>query len=224
MRNLTLYSTLLAASLVVALIPALIPGLDVTVAEQFLDKAGTTQGSPPLWVDLINEYTPAVSRTFVVLCLIAWLVAYFGKNLQRFKYPIAFVGLAIFVGPGVLTTVVKEYSLRARPFHVTQFGGEKQFSPALARADQCDDNCAFVSGHVSCGFFLATLMLIDPRRRWRWIAAGLVAGGLIGYARISVGAHWLSDAVWALPVTLVGSLLVWLFLQWIDRPRAPAAA
>jgi lipid A 4'-phosphatase len=223
MRNLTLYGALLIASVALALVPVVLPNLDVATAALFLDAAGTTQSAPPLWVELVNEHVPAVSRAFVLLCLLGWVVCHFRKNLRRWAYPLAFVGLAVFVGPGVMTTVVKEYSLRARPFHVTQFGGDRQFSPALARADQCDDNCAFVSGHVACGYFLASLMLIDPRRRWRWIALGLASGSAIAYARISVGAHWLSDAIWALPVTLLGSLIVWALLQRVYPPPLPSA-
>jgi lipid A 4'-phosphatase len=52
-------------------------------------------------------------------------------------------------------------------------------------------------------------MLLVPRKRWYWIGGGLVSGVLIGVARMSVGAHWLSDVLWALPITLATSWLVW---------------
>jgi lipid A 4'-phosphatase len=110
---------------------------------------------------------------------------------------------------------LKDLTLRARPFHVTEFAGDRRFTPALQIADQCDDNCAFVSGHTSDGFFLVTLMLIDRRRRWWWVAGGTLAGMLIGFARVSVGAHWLSDVLWAFPVTLIGSWLAWYI---VGRP------
>lgn len=212
-----IYWGLLAVSLAIALVPTLVPALDIAVSGYFL------QANPPFltkdwwWVHLINEYTPAVFRTLVVLCLVAWIVVSLRPRLRAWALPIAFVGLAIFMGPGLLVGGLKDLTLRARPFHVTEFGGERQFSPALKRTNQCDDNCAFVSGHTADGFFLAGLMLLDRRRRWTWAAVGVVSGLVIGFARISVGAHWLSDVLWALPVTLIASGLVWLFLSRIYK-------
>jgi lipid A 4'-phosphatase len=49
---------------------------------------------------------------------------------------------------------------------------------------------------------------------------GVVSGLMIGLARIAVGAHWLSDVLWAFPVTLVASGLVWLFLSRIYNTRS----
>lgn len=62
-------------------------------------------------------------------------------------------------------------------------------------------------------------MLLDPRRRWWWIAAGTSAGLLVGLARMAVGAHWLSDVLWAYPITLVSSWIVWNFLALFYRPQ-----
>lgn len=206
------YLGLLLVSLCVAMVPALFPSLDIAVAGYFL------RPNPPMvtrdwwWVDLINEHLPTLFRILVFLSLTGWVVASLKPSLKRWALPIAFVGLAIFMGPGLFVGAVKDLTLRARPFHVTEFGGDRQFSPALRRANQCDDNCAFVSGHTSDGFLLASLMLLDRRRRKTWVAVGVVSGLVIGFARISVGAHWLSDVLWALPVTLISSGLVWLFL------------
>lgn len=214
-----IYWGLLVVSLAIAMVPALVPSLDIAVSGYFL------QANPPLktkdwwWVHLINEYTPTVFRTLVFVCLIAWIVTSLRPRLRRWVLPIAFVGLAIFVGPGLLVGAVKDLTLRARPFHVTEFGGERQFSPALQRTNQCNDNCAFVSGHTADGFLLASLLLLDRRRRWVWSAVGVVSGLMVGFARISVGAHWLSDVLWALPVTLVASGLVWLFLSRVYKTQ-----
>ena len=61
-------------------------------------------------------------------------------------------------------------------------------------------------------------MLLNPHRRWRWVAAGVVAGLAVSLARVSVGAHWLSDVLWAFPVTLLVSGGVWLVLTQLYRP------
>ena len=214
---------LLAASLLLALAPVLWPQIDIAFAAYFLQSQPAIHPADWLWVELVNEYLPDLFRTLAVLSLIGWIVVSLLRRWRRAGLALAFVGLSMTLGPGLVTWAVKEHTLRARPFDVVEFGGNRQFSPALTPAQQCSDNCAFTSGHVACGFFLASLMLIDPRRRWLWMGTGLLAGALVSLARISVGAHWLSDALWALPITLATSGLVWgvltFFYKYGQRPK-----
>ncbi len=106
----------------------------------------------------------------------------------------------------------KEHWQRARPYQVDHFGGTQQFTRAAVITDQCDNNCSFVSGHVACGFFFSSLMLIQLRRRKAWLLAGTAAGLAIGFSRMSAVAHWFSDVLWAYPITLMSSWLVWQLL------------
>ncbi len=213
MRSSVLYGWVVAASILVALVPVGFPAIDLAVSTYFM------QPNPPmvtknwLWVALINEYIPTIFRTWAVLCLPAWLLMRRSARYKKWAHPIAFVGLALLLGPGLVVSGLKEITQRARPLYVAEFGGSKQFTPALKIAGQCnDDNCAFVSGHTADGFFLASLMLLSRRRRAWWVALGVASGVLIGFARVSVGAHWLSDALWAFPVTMICSWIVWVAL------------
>jgi lipid A 4'-phosphatase len=104
---------------------------------------------------------------------------------------------------------LKDNWQRARPYQVTLFGGKQNFTRAAVMTDQCDNNCSFVSGHVACGFFFAGIALLHRRRQWLWCAAGVTAGLVIGFARMSDGAHWLSDVLWAGPITLTCSWITW---------------
>lgn len=221
--NRTVFLLVLGVALAVSLLPVLWPALDIAVAGYFLQDHPPVDPAQWLWVELVNEYTPDIFRALAMLCIAAWIVVSLLRRWQRAGLALAFVGLSLTLGPGFVTWAVKEHTLRARPFDVVQFGGERQFTPALAQAQQCSDNCAFTSGHVACGFFFVSLMLLDPRRRWRWIAGGLLAGSLVAVARMSVGAHWLSDALWALPITLATSGLVWLVLNFFYRHVHPRA-
>ena len=219
MRSSSVYLLMLAASLAAALVPALFPQLDIAVAAFFLQPNPPINPSTWLWVELINEHTPTVFRVLVLLCIPAWIGVSLIPKFRRWALPIAFVGLSVALGPGLMTWELKEHVQRSRPFYVKEFGGVRQFTPALIRTNQCDDNCSFVSGHAACGFVFATLMLLDRRRRWWWVAAGLAAGAVISFARVSVGAHWLSDVLWAFPVTLIGGWVVWLGLSFIYRQQ-----
>lgn len=221
LRNRTVFLLVLGASLAVALLPVIWPQLDIAVAAYFLQDAPPINPAQWLWVELVNEYVPDIFRSLALLSLAGWIVISLLRRSRRVGIALAFVGIALTLGPGFSTWAVKEHTLRARPFDVVQFGGNREFTPALVQAQQCSDNCAFTSGHVACGFFFVSLMLLDPRRRWRWIAGGLVAGALVSVARMSVGAHWLSDALWALPITLLASGLVWVVLSYFYKYGQP---
>ncbi len=213
MQSTRLYLLILVASLLLALPTALFPGIDISVSKFFLQASPPIHPSTWLWVELVNEHVPTLFRVIAVLCLPAWVVAWQWPRFRHLTTAFAFVGIALLIGPGLMVGALKDVTLRARPFHVTEFAGNRHFTPAFQVANQCDDNCAFVSGHTSDGFFLVTLMLIDRRRRWWWVAVGALSGALIGFARVSVGAHWLSDVLWAFPVTLIGSWLAWCIVS-----------
>ena len=128
---------------------------------------------------------------FVVMALVAgWLVL---RRLHR---------LAIFVvvtvlGSSLLNNVVKLLVNRARP-HLSDpvaVAGGKSFPSGHAQA-----------AIVGYGVLLAVFLPIIPRR-WRGLAAGAAALMvlLVGFARISLGVHYLSDVIGAF---LIG--LVWL--------------
>lgn len=214
-----LYFWVLGLSLLAALVPVIWPSADIAVAAYFLRPPPSWHPADWLWVTWVNEYLPDTFRTIGFACLFGWAGLALARRYRKAAMVLSFVGLALLLGPGFSSWAVKEHTLRARPFDVTEFGGDRTFTPALEQANQCTDNCAFISGHVACGFFLVSLMLIDPRRRYLWLAAGLLAGALVALARMSVGAHWLSDALWALPITLACSGLVRFFVGWLYGPH-----
>lgn len=222
LSNRTAFLWVLGASLALGMLPVLWPELDLAVAAYFLQPSPPIHPAQWAWVTWVNEYTPDLFRGLALSLLGAWIVLSLLRRWRRGAIALAFIGLSLLLGPGFATWAVKEHHLRARPFDVVEFGGTRQFTPALVQADQCSDNCAFVSGHVACGFFFASLMLLDPRRRWRWVGTGITAGLVIGLARMSVGAHWLSDVLWALPITLLVSAGVWSVLTFFYKHGATA--
>lgn len=220
-----LFWWLMAGSVALALIPTLWTSVDLTAAGLFIGDAKRLDSGTWWWVELINVYIPAVFRGAVLVALAIWLVISFRKQALQWRLPLAFFALAVTLGPGiVVNSGFKDNWQRARPYQVQPFGGTQQFTRAAVITDQCNNNCSFVSGHVACGFFLASLMLVHRRRQGVWAGVGVAAGVVIGFARMSAGDHWLSDVLWAGPITLLCSWLVWKFLLWayqVDRPQAP---
>ena len=175
------------------------------------------------WVVFVHKAIPLVAR---------WLGAALGSIvllslLPRFgllaglRLPALFLLLSFCLGPGLLVNgVLKEHWGRARPADVQEFGGDKKFTPAFAIADQCRRNCSFVSGHAAQGFFFALLGFLF--RRNNGFVPGLALGGVVCFARIVQGRHFLSDVVFALfAVYFVGKLLRNLMFDPVAiRPQA----
>jgi lipid A 4'-phosphatase len=207
------YGWLLAASVLAALVPTPWSSLDLQLARYFFSP-DTVDFDAWWWVVDLNLYTPAVFRGLLMVAAGMWLLSLLNTRWQRWRLPLAFVVLAGIAGPGLAVNgVVKPLWERARPIHVVEFGGSQQFSPVGVLAEECSTNCSFVSGHVACGFFLSSLCLLTRSRRALWMVAGTLAGAVIGFARVSALDHWLSDVMWAYPVTLLSSWLVWQALQ-----------
>ena len=205
-----LFWWVLGSSVVLALIPTLWTSVDIAAAGLFTGPGAVVPAGNWWWVELINGYVPAVFRVVLGLAFVGWVLAHVQPRWKTWRHPLAFVVLAGLLGPGlIVNTGFKDHWQRARPYQVQAFGGTQQFTRAGVITDQCDNNCSFVSGHVACGFFWVTLMLVQRRRQRLWAAAGILAGALIGFARMADVAHWFSDVLWACPITLLSSWLVW---------------
>jgi lipid A 4'-phosphatase len=93
----------------------------------------------------------------------------------------------------------KDHWGRARPREVVEFGGVGSFSPALVpQFQKARPNGSFVSGDAAFGFFLPAFAYVAPRRLMRRVFwGGMAAGAVFGFIRLAMGAHFLSDIVYA---------------------------
>ena len=214
-----LFWWILGTFVALALLPTVWTSLDLDAAALFIGQAAPIGAAKWWWVEWINLYIPAAFRTMVVLALLGWLLANLRSWGQRWRLPLAFVVLAGALGPGLLVNSgFKDNWQRARPYQVQPFGGTQQFTRATVMTDQCNNNCSFVSGHVACGFFFASMMLAHRRRQRMWAFTGVTAGLVIGFSRMADGAHWLSDVLWANPITLLCSWFIWKILTRFSPP------
>jgi lipid A 4'-phosphatase len=121
-----------------------------------------------------------------------------------------FVLLALIIGPGIVTNVIlKDHWGRARPHQIEQFRGDKQYSPPFVIARQCPENCSFVSGDASFGFWLHCFAYIAPRRRKQLFWGGLAVGTGLGVMRMGMGAHFLSDVLCAGLITMAVAAILY---------------
>jgi lipid A 4'-phosphatase len=129
-----------------------------------------------------------------------------------------FLIVTLIVGPILITNVgFKNHWGRARPREVTEFGGTSQFSPAWQPQANSRTNTSFVSGDASFGFFLPCLAYVVPRnsnsrlsRLTFWICTAV--GILIGFDRLAMGAHFLSDVLGAAVLMTCAGLFIHTFM------------
>ena len=216
---------------VVVLITLTIPfwttDLDMSVASHFYSPAhGWDRGGEQPWKALYH-YGVIPAWIVAVSALVVFVASFRATSLRRHRRAAIFLVLAMAIGPGLMVNVVfKDHWGRPRPRDVREFGGDRSFVGPWIKKPAPNGN-AFASGHASMGFFLMVPYFLCRRRRWRravfFVALGLGYGGLMGWARMTQGAHFLSDVLWALGFVYLSALGVFYALR-LNRGEGPAPA
>lgn len=142
------------------------------------------------------------------------------RNRRQWLRPGLFLVLLLALGPGLtVNSIFKEYWGRPRPREVVQFGGTKKFLHPWQKGD-AHKGRSFPSGHSSAAFYLSAPSFIFRRRNPRaasiWMAGGLIFGILMSVARITQGAHFLSDTLWAWGMVHLMAVALYYLLR-LDR-------
>lgn len=168
---------------------------------------------------------PRLGQGLLLVLLALWLLSFWSRlpKLRSRRVLFGFLLSAALLGPILIVdATLKEFSGRTRPVNIEQFGGSKQFTPAFIPADQCSQNCSFVSGHVAtAAFIMAFGWLGTPASRRRWLIASLAFGGLFALVRMAPGGHFLSDTIFGWFATYFSMWLTeWIFRKLGCLPRS----
>jgi lipid A 4'-phosphatase len=214
----TLLLASLAACTVAAVVFLTFPQIDLWASASLYRSQPNTQQPPP-WLSALRYSMVAIfwagSVVVITGVLGAWMRNSHWLGLTAARW--LFIGICLIVGPGlVANTLLKENWGRARPKQIAEFGGDKAYSPPLLPSNQCKSNCSFVSGEAAAMFapFYAAALVI-PQGSALLLAAGTLAGLAAGLVRMSQGAHFLSDVVFAgIFMALTVTLLHRLMFAW----------
>ena len=109
--------------------------------------------------------------------------------------------LGLIVGPvigcGLIANLYfKDTWGRARPINIQEFGGDKIYTQAFVKSDQCERNCSWISGEASAAFsFIAgTIIIKNPI----FFLLNIFFGIIVSFCRIAMGGHFLSDNLFAM--------------------------
>lgn len=105
-----------------------------------------------------------------------------------------YIILVLSIAPAfIVNSTLKEHWGRARPAQIVDFKGQKEFTPAFFISNQ--DGYSFSSGHSAAAFSLLGFALLIKNNREFFINSALIYGATVSLARMSAGAHFLSDVV-----------------------------
>jgi lipid A 4'-phosphatase len=202
------------------------PSVDLAVAEFLRHSAVRAVLDPvqPL-VDALRNLN--LRLTILVLGLSAMTLVLFAIRrtvlTQMHMRAALLIVLAFSLAPGLLVNgLLKEFWGRPRPHQVVEFGGPQEFKAWWDPTGSCPRNCSFVSGEASSAFaMLAVAAAAPPPAQMPAIGVAVVYGLLIGFVRMVVGGHFLSDVVFAGVFT---ALIVWLLHGWLFRWREAGSA
>jgi len=177
------------------------PEIDLISSRAFQAGGGAFAGQSLGWVNALRNIFVGLFY-FSVAAALGGLVMTRGQSRSwlRLSGPQWMIlAICLAVGPGIVANVVlKDHWGRARPKQVLEFGGAKAFTPPLIPTDQCAHNCSFVSGEAASIFmpFYAAGLLV-PQWAGTLLAGGTLLGLAAGLVRMSQGAHFLSDVIFA---------------------------
>lgn len=218
----------LAVALVTGLVFGLWPQLDLAIAEIFRNAAGQFGARD---IGFLNQLRSKSMWVVGVLAAPAFIAVIGKLVLPRRKMLIPgsaalFLISTLALAPGlVVNGIFKEHSGRPRPIQVEELGGPEDFKAWYDFSGACVQNCSFVSGEASGGYWtIAPAALAPPQ--WRAVAYGaaILYGTGVGLLRMAFGGHFASDVIFAGVVTF---LIIWavhgLIYRW-PRTRLPDGA
>jgi len=175
----------------------------------------------PLW-HWLYRYGTIPGIVFTLAALLAWLASFLTPRLQAWRRPCLVVVLTTVLAAGFLVnSVLKQYWGRPRPSQTVSYGGNWEYRPIFPPGTP-GKGASFPCGHCTMGFVFLAAAGFHQRSKLLSIggvATGLVLGGLLSAARVVQGAHFTSDAVWALGVVGMTATALILYLPQTGSAR-----
>jgi membrane-associated PAP2 superfamily phosphatase len=218
---------LLAVTILTTVVFAVTP-LDIAAARIFYHPEVPDHWplGPQLPWSALYRLAPLLTAGLVLAALTALSLGLIRRR-PMWRLQGAFILLSVALGPGLMVNALfKDHWERPRPRDVVQFEGSLSYVPApLPGAG----GGSFPCGHCSVGFLYGLAYWIWRDRRPRIarfaLAAGLLAGAVLGIGRMAAGAHFLSDVIWsALAVFGVSHVLYYYVLRVPDEVQTSHGA
>ena len=194
-----IYFLFLGLSLLLAFYPA----LDIEFSKLFYKGKNqfVVQHYLVSWVYFYEYVIRDILMPLIVIFLLFFPIIIKFSDFLKVKFSeynirisdIIYIWISTAVVAFVVSHIFKNNWGRARPVDTIFFGGDKNFSSWIEYSTECIDNCSFVSGDASVGFFVSCLYFVTGKKKFFYLSVFL--GAIIGITRIGAGGHFLSDVL-----------------------------
>lgn len=148
------------------------------------------------WADLLYHHGEQWSVVVGSLGALAFSLSFAAPRFRAWRGPGLYLGLLLLLGPGLLVNgLAKALAGRPRPSDCLDLGGLWSFARPFHFGTP-GQGVSFLSGHAAAAwYFFGFFWVLRGPRRWIGLLATLIYGALMAWARVSQGAHWVSDTV-----------------------------
>jgi len=199
----------------------LFPEVDISFSQLFFSEESGFLYQENFLVYQLYVLLPLLTKLFILVCLLylVYLVVKYRSYKRILRSGVFFLVIAAAISPGlVVNEVFKENFGRARPRHIEEFNGKREFTGAFTMSDQCKRNCSFSSGHAAMGYFLTAIAYTTNLLYFnRVYFIGIVFGSLVGLSRIVMGGHFLSDVLASAFVVLFLDHVIFILWQMLIK-------
>lgn len=158
------------------------------------------QDSP--FLSMIYNHAIWPGWILVGLSLAGVIASWLFQDMRKWRKPSIYFLLTLAIGSGVLIHgAFKENWGRPRPRQVIEFGGDQPYRPYYSpNFGSKVPLKSFSCGHCSMGFYFFALFFVGLKWRnkgliWAGLVLSILFGGLLSYARVAQGGHFLSDVI-----------------------------
>ena len=199
----------------------LFPEVDISFSQLFFSEESGFIYQKNFLVYQLYALLPLLTKLFILVCLLylVYLIVKYRSYKRILRSGVFFLVIAAAISPGlVVNEVFKENFGRARPRHIEEFNGKREFTGAFTMSDQCKRNCSFSSGHAAMGYFLTAIAYTTNLLYFNRIyLIGIVFGNLVGLSRIVMGGHFLSDVLASAFVVLFLDHVIFILWQMLIK-------
>jgi membrane-associated PAP2 superfamily phosphatase len=200
------------------LITPFTPWLDLSIENHFYE-----QGNDPVthfvnspFNNFVYNYLSYLAFAAVGIAGLAFLISFI-RNPHWRNHSLAIM-LTMIIGAGLIVHVVlKEYWGRPRPRQIENYGGNQVYHPVWKpQLNPPEPSKSFTCGHCTMGFFFFALYFVGLRTgnrylKWGGLAAAIILGAMLGWARMAQGGHFFSDVIYSAYFMWIAALMMdWL--------------
>lgn len=160
------------------------------------------------WMRNYGKYPAIIVSVIAVL----FMLTPYLRNKSAILRRIAITWLvALIFGAGLIGGwITVEGFDRPRPRETVLLEGQEAYTPPFV-VSEAEQGKSFTSGHAAMGFIFAApffaLRRRYPKTAFGFLVGGLIFGSALGYTRMVLGAHFITDIIWSAAFVLAAAAL-----------------